>query len=101
MEKFLLIPVTDKGNVMVSATGVKLISQALATSVTIDYVDGTTTTITHDAMAAGDYSLRDRIKNSVLNVLKQRWTEPSLVVSIADLDQDSGDPAEITGIANA
>ena len=93
MNKFLSIPVTSNGNKLVSISGVKLITQAAesATAVTtlIDYVDGTTTTITHAAAAAFD--MRIALEVAMEGAYKTGWqnvvtdfTSPKAVSSIVN-----------------
>jgi hypothetical protein len=91
MEKFLSIPVTNKGNKLVSLSGVKVITQAAqsATALTtlIAYQDGTVTTITHDAAAAFD--MRIALEQAMEKALQSDWkkvvhpfTSPKAVSSI-------------------
>lgn len=77
MEKFLSIPVTSNGNKLVSASGIKVITQAAesatATTTLIAYNDGTVTTITHAAAAAFD--MRIALETAVVAALQSKWTE--------------------------
>ena len=77
MQKYLSIPVTDNGNKLVSATNVKVITQAAesATAVTtlIAYDDGTVTTITHAAAVAFD--MRIALESAMAAALQSPWTE--------------------------
>jgi hypothetical protein len=93
MEKFLKIPVTSEQLQLVRATGVALVEQASTTTVTIQYVEGLVTTITHATAGAGDETQRDAIQNLIIKVLSQPWTDPSLEVKSSDL------PFAISGIA--
>jgi len=68
MAKFLSIPVTNEGNQLVSAEGIKLIEQASTTTVTITYGGAAAQdviTITHAAVAAGSEEMRDVIQDAV------------------------------------
>jgi hypothetical protein len=94
MQKYLSIPVTSKGNKLVSVTNVKLISQAAesATAVTtlIAYDDGTVTTITHAAAAAFD--MRIALESAMVAALQSNWRE--VVHSFTS-------PKAVSGIVNA
>jgi len=91
--KYLNIPVTGNGNKLVSITGVKLITQdaesGTAVTTLIDYVDGTTTTLTHAAAVAFD--MRDALENAMATALATGWqsvvhdfTSPKAVSSIVN-----------------
>jgi len=91
MAKYLSVPVTSNGNKLVSIDGVKLITQAAesATAVTtlIDYVDGTTTTVTHAAAVAFD--MRIALETAMESAMATDWrqvvhpfTSPKAVSSI-------------------
>jgi hypothetical protein len=73
MSKFLLIPVTSLGNVLVSATDIKGISQASVTTTTITYSGGKVLTITHATITSGTI-FRDIIQDAVVAILKDNWT---------------------------
>lgn len=75
MAKYLSIPVTGKANKLVSITGVKLITQAAesatALTTTIDYDDGTTTTLTH--AAAVNFDMRNFLQGTMASALQSDW----------------------------
>jgi hypothetical protein len=77
MQKYLSIPVTSNGNKLVSATNVKLVTQAAesATAVTtlIAYDDSTVTTITHAAAVAFD--MRIALESAIVAALQSNWRE--------------------------
>lgn len=92
MTKFLYVsnaPITGQ---LISVNGIKNIgtASATATTVTIDYVDGTTTTVTTAAQVAHD--VYDAIKNAVENSLTTSWTNPYYEISL---------PKAVTSIVNA
>ena len=92
MAKFLKItnaPITGQ---LISLDGVKAIATASATAatVTIDYVDGTTTTVTTDAQVAHD--VYDSILNNMEVALATSWQKPYFEVSL---------PKAVTSIVNA
>ena len=70
MEKFISIPVTSAGNIRVGVTGARLVLQASTTTVTISYGASSTATdvvtITHAALGAGVYTMRDVVMNAIL-----------------------------------
>ncbi len=75
MTKYLSIPITSKGDRLVSITDVKLITQAAesATALTtlIAYHDGTVTTITHAAAVA--FSMRNALQTTMDTALQSDW----------------------------
>ena len=107
MKKFLSIPITATGETsqLIAVDGIILIEQASTTTVTITYggaaaQDVVTLTI-GAAMAANDVTVRDRIQDSVIDVLQQPWHKPSLDVSLLGLANAAGGAVTITGIAIA
>ena len=102
MQKFLSIPVTNEGHQLVAINGAILVEQASTSTVTIGYNSGTgadLVTITHDAMAAANEDMRNRIQDSIIAALQQSWTNPSYTVSFAGLEDAVGTPVSVTGIA--
>ena len=81
MEKYLSIPVTDKGNQLVSCNGILSIysGDATAATVVITYKSGTTATITSAAQV--NYDMRNQIQNEVALALATGWTNVSREVS--------------------
>ena len=74
MAKFLSIPVTNEGNQLVSAEGIK--KQASTTTVTITYGGAAAQdviTITHAAVAAGSEEMRDVIQDAVVDAHQSVW----------------------------
>jgi len=82
MAKFLKVPVTGKPDMLMSADNVAHIYSASATSTStrIDYIDGTTTTITHGAQV--DYNLRDALSDSMVDCQSEGWTKVTFDVSM-------------------
>ena len=92
MEKFLKVtnaPITGQ---IISLNGVKALATAtaIATTVTIDYVDGTTTTVTTSAQVAHD--VYSAILNAVEQALITSWTRPMYSIAL---------PKTVTSIVNA
>ena len=84
MEKFLSIPVTNEQRQLISATGIVLIVQASATTVTVHYKSSTGTdvvTITHASAGAGNESQRDAIQDAVVSALATPWTHVAFQVN--------------------
>lgn len=81
MEKYLSIPVTDKGNQLVSCNSILSIysDSATAATVVITYKSGTTATITSAIQA--NYDMRNQIQNEVALALATGWTNVSREVS--------------------
>ena len=73
MSKFLSIPVTSLGTQLVSATDIKLISQASFTTTVITYGGGKVVTLTHATITSGT-AMRDLIQDNVVAILKDSWT---------------------------
>lgn len=83
MEKFLSIPVTNEQFQIVSATDIKLIEQATATTVTITYGGGKVVTILHaTAGAATNEVQRDAIEAAVVAALGEGWTKVTYDVTL-------------------
>lgn len=80
MSKFLSIPVTSLGNILVSATDIKTILQSAFTTVTITYGGGKVITITHATITSGT-AMRDLIQDNVVAILKDNWTTVTRDVS--------------------
>jgi len=82
MEKFLSIPVTSSGNILISATNVVMVEAAAdsATAVTtlVTYQGGKVVTLTHAAQVA--FSMRNAIQSAIANALQTSWTETVYVV---------------------
>ena len=92
MVKFLKItnaPITGQ---LISLDGVKAIAtaSATATTVTIDYVDGTTTTVTTAAQVAHD--VYSAILDATEEALVTSWTRPMYSIAL---------PKAVTSILNA
>ena len=92
MEKFLKITNAPYTGQLISCNGIKAIatSGATATTVTIDYNDATTTTVTTDAQVDSDVYLA--IVNGVETALATNWQN-----SMMDLHL----PKDVTSIVNA
>jgi len=91
MAKFLSIPVTNEGNQLVSAEGIKLIKQASTTTVTITYGGAAAQdviTITHAAVAAGSEEMRDVIQDAVVDAHQSVWH--NVVTTVAPSKAVSG-----------
>lgn len=82
MAQFLSIPVTGKGNQLISARGVLLVDQASTTTVTITYGSGSTgadvITLTHATQASG-VEMRNVIQDALV---KAHEVGPDVVVSV-------------------
>ena len=92
MEKFLKVtnaPITGQ---IISLNGVKAIATASATAatVTIDYVDGTTTTVTTAVQVAHD--VYTAILDATEKALVTSWTRPMYSIAL---------PKAVTSIVNA
>ena len=74
MAKFLSIPVTSKGNQLLSLDSIVLIAQASTTTVTVTYVTGKIATVTHATADAGEYTMRDVVQDAMVEALQDSWT---------------------------
>tara|TARA_B100001094_G_scaffold295857_1_gene317535 strand:+ start:1669 stop:1947 length:279 start_codon:yes stop_codon:yes gene_type:complete len=74
MEKFLSIPVTGSGDVLLNVNDVLSVTAASATATTtvITYLNGNTATITAAAQVA--FSMRKFITDSMVSALSTSWT---------------------------
>ena len=93
MEKFLKVTNAPISGQIISLNGVKAIGTAVsgtATTVTIDYVDGTTTTVTTAAQVAHD--VYSAILDATEEALVTSWTRPMYSIAL---------PKAVTSILNA
>ncbi len=92
MTKFLKIKNAPNTGQLISINGIKAVatSGATATTVTIDYVDGTTTTVTTAAQVGSD--VYSTILDSIENALATSWQKAYYEVSL---------PKAVTSIVNA
>ena len=83
MVKFLYVSNAPYTGQLISVNGIKNIgtTSATATTVTIDYVDGTTTTVTTAAQVASDVYYD--IRNGVENALTTSWTNPYYEIALS------------------
>ena len=81
MEKYLSIPVTSKGNQLISCNGILSVYSATATGadVVITYKSGTTATITSAAQV--NFDMRNQIQKELALALATGWTNVSREVS--------------------
>ena len=81
MEKYLSIPVTSKGNQLISCNGILSVYSATATEadVVITYKSGTTATITSAAQV--NFDMRNQIQDEIALALATGWTNVSREVS--------------------
>jgi hypothetical protein len=81
MEKFIYIPVTDLGDVMVSVTDVLFVYESAedATETIINYKNGGTLTITHAADTA--YGVTVALQQAIKAALATSWTNVAPVVA--------------------
>ena len=98
MQKYLSIPVKNEDNQLVLVNEVAIVEQASTTEVDITYTSGKKCTIAHDTMAANNEDVRNKIQDSILQVLTQAWQKPSLQVSLGGIEDAGGGVPEITGI---
>jgi hypothetical protein len=103
MEKFLKIWVTNTdetaGYRYVSVNGIVSIVQATTTTVTVTYRNNHSATdivtITHDAIAANAYTMRDWFTDSLELALAQNW-QTSAIEAISPMPQNAADTAPVT-----
>lgn len=91
MTKFLKIKNAPNTGQLISINGIKAVATAspTATTVTIDYVDGTTTTVTTAAQVGSD--VYSTILDSIENALATSWQKAYYEVSL---------PKAVTSIVN-
>jgi len=92
MQKFLKITNAPNTGQLISINGIKAVAtaSATATAVTIDYVDGTTTTVTTATQVASDVYLE--ILNSIETAIATSWQKGYYEVNL---------PKAVTSIVNA
>ena len=98
MQKYLSIPVKNEANQLVLVNEVAIVEQASTSEVDIIYTSGKKCTVAHDVMAANNEDVRNKIQDSILQVLTQAWQKPSLQVSLGGIEDAGGGVPEITGI---
>jgi len=98
MQKYLSIPVKNEANQLVLVNDVAIVEQASTSEVDIIYTSGKKCTVAHDVMAANNEDVRNKIQDSILQVLTQAWQKPSLQVSLGGIEDAGGGVPEITGI---
>tara|TARA_R100001198_G_scaffold96540_1_gene86907 strand:+ start:210 stop:530 length:321 start_codon:yes stop_codon:yes gene_type:complete len=106
MQKFLSIPITATGETrqLLAIDNIIILEQASTTTVTVTYSGANgndVATITHDAMAANDVTVRDRIQDSIVSALQTSWQHPSYDVSLSGLVSAASGAVTITGIVVA
>ena len=103
MEKFLKIWVTNtdetSGWRYVSLNGIIEIVQASTTTVTVSYRNSVAAndvlTITHDAIAANEYTMRDWFTDSMVVAYAQSW-QKSAITANSPLPYDAAGTAVVT-----
>jgi len=92
MQKFLKITNAPNTGQIIALDGIKALgtASATATTVTIDYFDGTTTTVTTAAQVASDVYLQ--ILNSIQIAIATSWQKGYYEVTL---------PKAVTSIVNA
>lgn len=92
MVKFLKVTNAPLTGQLININGIKAVgtASATATAVTVDYVDGTTTTITTAAQVSSDVYLA--IVNSIEIALATSWLKPYYDLEL---------PKAVTSIVNA
>jgi hypothetical protein len=92
MVKFLKVTNAPLTGQLININGIKAVgtASATATAVTVDYVDGTTTTITTAAQVSSDVYLS--IVNSIEIALATSWLKPYYDLEL---------PKAVTSIVNA
>ena len=92
MEKFLKVTNAPNTGQLISINGIKAVgtASATATTVTVDYVDGTTTTITTAAQVDSDVYLE--VISAIETVIATSWQKAYYEVVL---------PKAVTSIVNA
>ena len=85
MDKFISIPATGLGSLLVSASGIAGVAQASTTTVVITYKTGLIATITHATAGASVETERDAIVAAIESALQTPWTSPTKAIAAADL----------------
>jgi len=105
MQKFLEFPITATGETaqLVAINGVVLVEQDSTTTVTLTYggaaAQDVVTIILSAAMKPNDVTVRDRVQDSIIDALQTSWVKPKKKVSLAGLEDASGDPVTIAKIS--
>ena len=92
MQKFLKVTNAPTTGQLIGIEGIKAVAtaSATATAVTVDYIDGTTTTITTAAQVASD--VYEEIVAGIFAALQTDWKKPYYLIT---------SPKAVTSIVNA
>ena len=92
MQKFLKVTNAPTTGQLIAIEGIKAVAtaSATATSVTVDYIDGTTTTVTTAAQVGSD--VYEEIVAGITAALQTEWKKPYYLIT---------SPKAVTSIVNA
>jgi hypothetical protein len=92
MQKFLKVTNAPTTGQLIAIEGVKAVAtaSATATTVTVEYFDGTTTTVTTDAQT--DSNVYEAIVDAMQSALRTSWMHPYYELEL---------PEAVTSIVNA
>jgi hypothetical protein len=85
MDKFISIPATNLGSLIVSASGIAGVAQASTTTVVITYKTGLVATITHATAGSSVETQTDAIVSAIESALQTPWTVPTKAIAATDL----------------
>ena len=101
MQKYISIPVKNEQNQLVLVNDIAIIEQASTTLVEIHYTSGKKVEVNHDAMAANNEEIRDRLQEHVVACLEQSWTNVTNQVTFNGISDAAGGVVEVTSLAVA
>jgi len=96
--KYLEVTVKNEQTQLVRINDVIIVEQGSTTTVTLTYVGGKVVTINHDAMAANNEEIRDRIESTIVDALQTKWRDVVHPLSLAGITDVGGAVPEVTSI---
>jgi|TARA_R100001463_G_scaffold123941_1_gene180830 hypothetical protein len=96
--KYLEVTVKNEQTQLVRISDIIIVEQAGTAKVEITYVGGKKVTINHDAMAANNEEVRDRIESAIVDALQTKWRDIVHPLSLAGITDAGGAVPEVTSI---
>ena len=96
--KYLEVTVKNEQTQLVRINDVIIVEQGSTTTVTLTYVGGKVVTINHDAMAANNEEIRDRIESTIVDALQTKWRDVVHPLFLAGITDVGGAVPEVTSI---
>ena len=96
--KYLEVTVKNEQTQLVRINDIIIVEQASDVKVEITYVGGKKVTLNHDAMAANNEEIRDKVESTILDALQTKWRDVVHPLSLAGITDAGGAVPEVTSI---